>query len=71
MNDDEAIVRELAARGPCVAESDALGDVCAMCGAVNGLESPLAYPASHEPWCLWRRACERYPSARPPANGRL
>jgi hypothetical protein len=61
VNDDESIVRELAERGPYIAASDALSDVCVMCGKVDGLESPLNDQASHEPWCLWRRACGRYP----------
>jgi hypothetical protein len=57
-DDREAITRELAEHGPYIAASDALGDVCAICGKVDGLESPLADPASHEPWCLWRRSKE-------------
>ena len=63
MNDDEAMVRELAERGPYIAESDALGDACAMCGKVETQTSPLGDPANHERSCLWRRACERYPVA--------
>jgi hypothetical protein len=59
VSEEEALVREVAEHGPYIAESDALGDYCVMCGKVDGRESPLANPASHEPWCLWRRACER------------
>ena len=66
--EQEAIVREVADRGPYVAESDALGDVCAMCGRVGGLELPLADPTSHEPWCPWRRAKALHPgvTSEPP-----
>jgi hypothetical protein len=61
VDDNKSIVRELAERGPYLAASDALGDYCVMCGKVDGHESPLADPASHDPSRLWRRACERYP----------
>jgi hypothetical protein len=61
---DEAIVRDLAERGPFVAASDALGDVCTLCGMIEGEDAPLDDPVLHEPSCLWRRATERYPSDR-------
>jgi hypothetical protein len=60
MDNDEAIVRELAERGPFIAASDALGDVCAICGKVEGQDAPLADSASHEPMCVWRCATEPY-----------
>jgi hypothetical protein len=63
VTEDEAIVRELAERGPYIAERDELGDYCVMCGKVDGRESSLADPASHEPSCLWRRACAPHPRA--------
>jgi hypothetical protein len=63
VNADEAIVRELAERGPYIADGDALGDACAICGKVEQAAAPLDYPATHEPSCLWRRSSERYPVA--------
>jgi hypothetical protein len=62
MDHDEEIVREVAERGPFIAPSDALGDVCAICGKVEGRDAALDDPAVHEPSCLWRRAVDRYPS---------
>jgi hypothetical protein len=61
--DDELIVRELATRGPFISASDALGDVCAICGKVEGQDAPLDDPSNHEPSCVWRRAVNRYPTA--------
>jgi hypothetical protein len=40
VNEDEAFVRELAERGPYIAESDAPGDVCALCGKIEGRRRP-------------------------------
>jgi hypothetical protein len=62
MDDDEAIVREVAERGSFIAPSDVLGDACAICGKVEGRDAPLDDPANHEPSCLWRRAMDLHSS---------
>lgn len=66
-DENAAIVHELAERGPFIAASDVLGDVCALCGKVDGQSTPLAATASHEPTCLWRRAKSLYPGGGPPS----
>ena len=58
-NGADAIVRDLAGLSPVV-DSD-LGDYCALCGKVGTAEVDLTVPASHERYCVWRRAREMFP----------
>ena len=66
--EQDAIVRELAERGPFInvdTFGDQLGgDACADCEA-QADDGPLNDPVNHKPSCLWRRARALYPSVSP------
>jgi hypothetical protein len=59
MGEPEAILRDLA--GPSSVVDSDLGDYCALCGKVSGVDVDLTVPASHELGCVWRRARELFP----------
>lgn len=63
----EAIVRELAARGPFFEETNSGGLLmCIFClkleaTVLDGEEGSISDPSDHESSCLWRRAKALYP----------
>jgi len=71
----DAIVRELAERGPFLAFTDMEVDFCPDCDVVAMANTQEAYqagiyldlndPANHKPSCLWRRARELHPQVVP------
>ena len=56
------IVKQLAERGPFIYYGDDDDAICSDCDVPDLFSNHVQEPANHEPWCLWRRARELYPT---------